>query len=690
MTKYKIALIGNPNVGKSTVFNALTGLNHHTGNWAGKTVDSSSGTFTLNNNIFEIYDLPGTYSVFSNSPEEQITRDFISFNECDLTLIIADATCIERNLNLALQICELCDNVLMCVNLLDEASKNKIKIDTEKLNNELNIPVIGICAKRKKDINKLKSTIAENCINKSDATLPLKITYPHLAEDYILKLSEIINNNLFQPHIARLIAIKLIDNKSFGIKLLKKYTDDEGLLHVASESRDQIVAEMSDAGIPLVAFRDIVAETVVNTSKSISGKCISIQTDITQKTEKIDKLLTSKVFAFPIMILFFCLILWITIVGANYPSDILSDMFAYFKPYLENIILKLNLPLLIHDILIDGIYDTTACVVSVMLPPMAIFFPLFTLLEDSGFLPRIAFNLDKCFCKIHSTGKQALTMCMGLGCNAVGVTGCRIMSSPSERLVSIITNSFIPCNGKFGMLTTLSTIFVGGFVAEKYSSSISAIFVFLLIMLGIFMTFCVCKILNKTIIKNTSTDFILELPPYRKPQILKTLIRSLLDRTLIILGRAISVAAPAGAFIWICSNVCAGDKTILAILSDFLNPFAEIIGLDGVILLAFILSFPANETVLPIILMGYTCSAEIADATSLSFISETLIANNWTFLTALNVMIFSVLHFPCATTLKTIKAETGSIKWTILAFILPTLCGLFICFLTNLLFNIIS
>jgi len=323
-----------------------------------------------------------------------------------------------------------------------------------------------------------------------------------------------------------------------------------------------------------------------------------------------------------------------------------------------------------------------------MLPPMAIFFPLFTLLEDVGYLPRIAFNLDKYFKKCCACGKQALTMCMGFGCNAVGVTGCRIIDSPRERMIAILTNVFVPCNGRFPTLISIITMFFVGFGTGFKSSFLSTLMLTGVIVLGIFMTFIISKILSKTILKGLPSSFTLELPPYRKPQIGKTIIRSIFDRTLFVLGRAISVAAPAGLVIWLMANININDLSLLSHCSNFLNPLGQLIGLDGVILMAFILGFPANEIVVPIMIMGYMATNNLTDFNNLVELKNLLVNNGWTFVTALCFMLFSLFHFPCSTTCLTIKKETGSWKWVIISILLPLICGITLCFLTTLIYNL--
>lgn len=673
-----IALAGNPNVGKSTIFNTLTGMHQHTGNWPGKTVSNAHGKCTYKNNEFTIYDLPGTYSLIAHSKEEEVARDFICFENYDLTIVVCDAVCLERNLNLVLQTLEITNNVIVCVNLLDEAQKKKIKIDLKKLSKILRVPVIGTSARSNKGLDLLMNEV----IHFKEAKKINYIEYDEDIENAIKEIEPIIKEKNINNINSRWLSLKLIDydqtlintlNEKIGFNLL----EDENLLKKIKNTRKKLV----DLGYELDEIEEKIISKIVNEAEKISNEVIIYENkNYNERDLKIDKILTNKITGIPIMLLLLMFIFWLTIVGANYPSDLLFKFLFWIGDGLYNFLEFIHIPTWVNTMLIMGIYKVLAWVVAVMLPPMAIFFPLFTLLEDLGYLPRIAFNLDKYFKKCSACGKQALTMAMGFGCNAVGVTGARIIDSPRERLIAIITNCFVPCNGRFPTIISIITMFFIGFGSGILDSFLSTILLTLVILFGIFMTLFVSKILSKTILKGIPSSFTLELPPYRRPQIGKTIIRSIFDRTLFVLGRAISVAAPAGLVIWLLANVSINDISLLKYCSEFLNPFASLIGLDGVILLAFILGFPANEIVVPIMIMGYMATSSITDFSSLVELKKLFIDNNWTYLTAICTIIFSLIHFPCSTTCLTIKKETGSLKWTLISIILPTTIGIIICF----------
>ena len=645
----KVALIGNPNVGKSTLFNELTGLHQHTGNWTGKTVGTMIGHKKYKNETFEFYDLPGTYSLIPHSEEEKVTSDFILSKDYDVALVVCDPMCLERNLNLVIQTLEVTNKVVVCINLLDEAKKNKIAINTSKLSTYLDVNVVGISAREKQGIDNL----LDNLLNVKESNFNIK--YSEKIEDSIKIIDEYTESRF--ESIKKIIENKDI-NLIMNIDQIKKYLFENN-----------------------INFNDEVMHTVIKKCEEINNNVIKKEC-ITKKFD-LDKILTNKITGIPIMLIMLMIIFWISIVGANYPSDFLFNVFNKLGIFLKDFCININVPKFIYLPLLDGVYRVLTWVVSVMLPPMAIFFPLFTLLEDFGILPRIAFNLDGYFEKNGTCGKQALTMCMGIGCNAVGVTGARIIDSKRERLIAILTNTFIPCNGRFPTLIAIFTIFFSITNSTILNTTINVLLLTLIILIAIFMTFIVSKILSKTILKGENSFFILELPPYRKPQIIKVLIRSLIDRTLKILFRAIIVAAPTGLIIWLLTNINVGGSNVLIHISNFLNPFGLLIGLDGIILTAFILGFPANEIVLPIIIMGYMSSSIMIDIGDLNILKDLFISNGWTLMTAICMIIFMVFHYPCSTTMITIYKETKSMGWTLLSFILPLIIGITLCLIVN-------
>ena len=682
---YVVALAGNPNVGKSTVFNALTGLNQHTGNWPGKTVAKAEGYYEFKDSTIKIVDLPGTYSLLSNSEEEEIARDYICFNDPDIVVVVADATSLERNLNLFIQISEITDKAILCVNLTDEAEKRNIKIDLDLLSKELNANLVSSSARNGIGIEELKEAIFREITIKDSKKNA--INYDSPIEKAIEEIEIILDETLEVPkRKKRWIALRILEGNTSILKsLYNKYNIQEKYINMISKIKDELNKNYKDELV-----EDIIIKSIIKEAERIGNKVVKGGEEYTDFQRKIDKILVSKSTGIPIMIMTLLVVLWITITLANYPSEMLANMFAHGEIYIRDFFSGLNLPSWISGILIDGIYVTLAWVISVMLPPMAIFFPMFTLLEDLGYLPRIAFNLDKCFKKCCACGKQALTMCMGLGCNAAGIIGCRIINSPRERIIAILTNAFMPCNGRFPMLISIAAIFIGGISVGIKESFISAITVTVVIILGVLMTLLVSKILSKTILKGIPSNFILELPPYRKPQVGKVIVRSIFDRTLYVLGRAIVIAAPAGAVIWIFSNIMIGDSSILTICADYLSPLANAIGVDGYILMAFILGLPANEIVMPIIIMSYLRATTMLELDNLYELKELLVANGWTILTAINVMILCLMHYPCGTTLWTIKQETKSFKWTALSFLIPTVAGIVICFITTQLWRLFA
>jgi len=676
-----IALAGNPNVGKSTVFNSLTGLNQHTGNWPGKTVSSAQGKYKHKDNNFIMVDIPGTYSLMANSCEEEIARDFICFGSPAATVVVADATCLERNLNLVLQTLEITQRVVVCVNLIDEAARKKINIDFDKLSILLGVPVIPTNARSNKGLEKLMDAVYD-VANGNIPAAPVQITYDQVIEESIAMLQPIICKLAADKINSRWAALKLLDGDAALLALLYEHlgfnlTDNPELRELLLLAKEHL----AEKGIKADRLRDKIVSSIVTAAEEIAKEtvtCTNMQYNSTDR--RLDSILISRVFGIPIMLCLLAVIFWLTIAGANVPSGLLSDLFSLMEGKLTAFFMWAGAPQWLHGIVILGIYRTLAWVVSVMLPPMAIFFPLFTLLEDLGYLPRIAFNLDSFFKKACAHGKQALTMCMGFGCNAAGVIGCRIIDSPRERLIAILTNVFVPCNGRFPTLIAIGTIFIGGTAGGAFNSVASTLALTAIVLLGILMTLLVSKLISKTILKGLPSSFTLELPPYRKPQVGRIIIRSILDRTLFVLGRAVLIAAPAGLVIWILTNITFGDTSLLTHAANFLDPFARLLGLDGYILMAFVLGLPANEIVIPILIMSYMASGSLMELDQPSDLKQLLVAQGWTWLTGICVMLFSLMHFPCGTTLWTIKKETQSIGWTLAAFAIPTAAGILVCF----------
>lgn len=675
-----IAIAGNPNVGKSTLFNSLTGMNQHTGNWIGKTVSVAQGYHSSAEHGYVLVDIPGTYSLLPHSAEEEVARSFICLGEPDATVVVCDATCLQRSLDLALQITELSPQTIVCVNLMDEAERKGMHIDLPLLSDRLGVPVCGVTARRKRSLSSLT-----DMLDRVDTTdfRPREIRYPAPVEAAVAAVECALRRNLGKKVPTRFLALRLLEGDSdIAIKLAQQHGFAE-LPQDVSDATEHGLRLLAKADITRDRLRDIIVGAVAASSDEICRDAVSFGPGGGRDADRrADRILTSRIFGYPIMIMLLLGIFWITITGANYPSAWLSEGLFALGDRLSELLVSCNAPDWLVGVLADGAYKVLAWVVSVMLPPMAIFFPLFTLLEDSGYLPRIAYNLDKPFHKCNACGKQALTMAMGFGCNAAGVVGCRIIDSKRERLVAMLTNSLVPCNGRFPAMITLISLFFVGAIGGFFGSALSAVLLTCVILLGIFATFVISRLLSSTILKGEPSSFTLELPPYRRPQFGRVIVRSMLDRTLFVLGRAAAVAAPAGVVIWLMANITVDGATLLSHCTAFLDPFAALFGLDGVILMAFILGLPANEIVVPIIIMAYSAGSSITEL-SPAAMQALFVENGWTWVTAACTIIFSLMHWPCSTTLLTIKKESGSLKWAALAAVIPALAGLVLCFLLN-------
>lgn len=682
-----ITLAGNPNVGKSTLFNRLTGLKQHTGNWAGKTVGNAEGFYKSAKHNFILTDIPGTYSLIPHSEEEKVARDFICFESADAVVVVCDATCLERNLSLTLQIAEVAENAIICVNLMDEAERHGIELDLELLSKRIGLPVISTSASKKNGIKELCRELDKTVDTKREGNI--KINYPPEIERAIDFLEPFIKSIVKDKINARWLTLRLLaDDTDIIYEAEKRLSVEISKNPLIEENLEVALKGLDAAGITKPKLNDLIAEGIINTANELTKDVVKQKPDSASHISKLEKIFTGKYTAYPIMLLLLGLVFWITISGANYPSALLSRAFKNLGEILNDFIIYIGAPEWLRGILMDGAYNVASFVVSVMLPPMAIFFPFFTILEDSGFLPRIAYNLDRPFKKCSACGKQALTMCMGFGCNAAGVTGARIIDSKRERLLAILTNSLVPCNGKFPAIIAIITMFFVGFKGGFKNSIISALLLLAVVVLGVILTFYSTKLLSSTLLRGVPSSFTIELPPFRKPKIGEVIVRSVFDRTLFVLGRALSTAIPAGIIIWCLANINVGSMTLLSTLSNTLNPIGVILGLDGVILLAFILGIPANEIVVPIMIMAYTKSNVLTETGALSGMRDLFLQNGWTTATAVCVIIFFLLHWPCATTLLTIKKETGSLKWTLIAFLLPTALGTLICTAINLISRI--
>ena len=711
---YLVALAGNPNVGKSTVFNRLTGLRQHTGNWPGKTVVRAEGVFAHGGSRVKVVDLPGTYSLQAGSTDEEVARDFILFGRPDVTVVVVDATRLERNLNLVIQILEITDRVVVFLNLIDEARRHGIGIDAARLEEELGVPVVAGIAREGVGIDELLDA-AHEVATGARRPDPFRVgDHAPEVEHAVSELSNVLERTYPGLPNTRWVALRLLNADEAVREAVRSGelghvgTDATGTGGVGTANppefeREQILEVATRLRWELPSdFHDRVTERSYRAAEAIAAK---VRVGGLKKVgfafdRKLDELLTSKLWGFPLMLALLAIVFWLTIAGANVPSAMLASLLLdTVHPWLKGLAAAASIPWWIDGLLLDGVYLATAWVVSVMLPPMAIFFPLFTLLEDFGYLPRVAFNLDALFRKAGAHGKQALTMCMGFGCNAAGVVATRVIDSPRERLIAIITNNFSLCNGRWPTQILIASIFIGALAPGFLGGVVSAGAVVAIALLGVVMMFLSSWLLSRTVLRGEASSFSLELPPYRPPRILQTLYTSVIDRTLIVLWRAVVFAVPAGAAIWLISNITVGEASLATHIVTWLDPFGLFLGLNGVILLAYVVAIPANEIVIPTILMltvltgGIDTGPGAGVMFELESVQETgtlLRGAGWTLLTAVNLMLFSLLHNPCSTTIYTIYKETRSARWTLVATFMPVALGVTVCFLVAQVWRLVT
>jgi ferrous iron transport protein B len=707
---YVVALAGNPNVGKSTVFNTLTGLRQHTGNWPGKTVARAEGAFHFDGHTFKIVDLPGTYSLMAATPDEEVARNFILFGKPHVTVIVVDASRLERNLNLALQVLEITDRAVICLNLMDEAARHGIEVDHERLSKDLGVPVVPTSARFGKGTDELLKAIHEVAQRDAPPRAMAIAKKPKRLEIALSKLADQLRGIAPALPNAEWVAMRLLDGDSRVAEAIRKgelaslsAIDEEGEGAVAANSTASATTADAEAVLRSVSelrwevgprFHEQLVESLYAEAGKIADRVVTRPGEGEKKTfdRTLDRIVTSRALGVPIMIAMLAAVLYITVLGANVPSGMLAWLLVdTIHPILKEGAATIGLPWWLDGLLIDGVYLATAWVIAVMLPPMAIFFPLFTLLEDFGYLPRAAFNLDGMFRRCGAHGKQALTMCMGFGCNAAGVVACRVIDSPRERLIAIITNNFSLCNGRWPTQILIASVFIGALAPSAMTGAISALAVVCVALLGVGLTFGVSWALSRTVLRGEASTFSMELPPYRPPRILQTLYTSLIDRTIFVLWRAIVFAVPAGAAIWLVGKVEIGGVSVAAHFVNAVDPFAALFGLTGIVLLAYIVAIPANEIVVPTIMMLTTVLVpEVAglgagagvmfESDDPTIAAQVLSAGGITMLTAVCLMLFCLLHNPCSTTIYTIWKETRSVRWTLLASLLPLVMGFVVCF----------
>lgn len=651
----KILLCGNPNVGKSTIFNELTSSSEYENNLK-KTTEIVHKR--IRNTDYELFNLPSITSISDLMDEEGITKNTLLFEKYEKIIYVINATTLEKNLNLLLQILQFNRNVIVCLNMMDDAEKLNIKINVDKLSTILSLPVIRYSPRNKEGIEELKNQLNYNVYSN------FKIIYDEKLENKIKSLNDVLEFDLKSKYVS----IKILEkDKSIIEKISKIYNKD-----ILSEEVKNVLMTVNAEKI-----FDHESKLINKISKDICKEVFIKDTNYV--INNFDKLLTSKFFGIAIMLIVIGLIFYLTIVLANYPSKILEEIFVFIENLLLKISTFLHIPKMIYEPLIYGIYRIVSLIISIMFPPLVIFFIMYTYTEECGLLPRFAFNFDRIFKCANCQGKQALTLCAGFGCNAYAIIESRKIENKRDRLLAILTNSFIPCSGRLPMIIAIISMFF----VNSNNKLMVAFYLLLFILFSIIVSLLTSYILSKTILKEYHGFFTLELPKYKIPKLSNILKESIINKSLSILKRAIKVSLPIGLIMWLLTNTNIGSISIFTYISNSLNGLGKIIGLDGVILLSFILAIQANEIVLPVIIMGYLFLDNVGFVSNYDTISNILINNGWNIYTAASVILFSIMHYPCTTTLLTIKSEVGT-KWMIYSFFIPLITGIIFLFLFNL------
>jgi ferrous iron transport protein B len=671
-----VGMAGNPNVGKSAIFNALTGSRQHVGNWPGKTIERAEGVFHHGDWEIHLVDLPGTYSLAAQSPEEIISRDYILSGEPDLVVNVVDATSLERNLNLTLQILELTDQVVVALNLMDEVRRQGWEIDVGALEAALGVPVVPTVATEGEGLPQLAAALREVAEGRRQLH-PASVDYGLTVEGHAQSLEADLDS-LGVDGRRRWVALRLLEDDPEIVEAFKEGNLSDCCLRedapsVSSEALQAVLrraarlreATHPDARVEIVRRRYEFAHDVVH------GAVRRLRPVEESLTERVDRIVTHRLWSWPIMLAILVAVLWVTIQGANVPSSWLEGAFGWLAQVTRGLLLGINAPWWVVGSLVDGLIVGTGTVIAVMLPPMVIFFTAFNLLEDIGFIPRVAFNLDRLMRAVGSQGKHTLVAMMSFGCNVTGVLTSRIIENAKDRIVAIITSPLILCNGRFGAGLALIILFFG-------NRALPVTLIYLAISVGAMLL--ATWVLNQLLFQQEPGGFVMELPPYRRPKWGQVIWRTLIHQVGHTMGRAVMIAAPATLLIWLLGNLPPGapfERTAIGWLVRTLAPLGRPFGLTGEMLTALLFTLPAKEIVVPSLAMTYGLQATLVDSEAiLDYLAQT-----WTPLVAFSFLTFFMLYLPCLVTVWATWKETRSLKWMLMSLLVPLVTASLVTFL---------